>query len=348
MIADAVAAARGSEVAIVFAGLPAIYDVPADRWFPGSGRQVGYREGLYVGYRYFDSAAAPVLFPFGHGLTYTQFEYSNLRIGPDGFDQGGAVGISLDITNTGAREGSEVVQLYVHDVESSVYRPEQELRAFSKVRLAPGETRQVDLTLGDDAFAVYDAAAGAWMVEAGDCEIRVGASSRDIRLTATLPVRSDQKIDAAVRGSDPDSAPALGHGGLTVSDAAFAAMLGKPVPPQESPRPFHVNSTLTEVAETWLGRLLKERSVRNFQRQLGVTARDETNARMFEEMANNMPLRSLVLFSRGRLGFRTVSLLIALLNKRLWHLLRILLRRSGDDFPADRRQGSGERAAIAR
>ncbi len=323
-------------------------DVPADRWFPGSGRQVAYREGLYVGYRYFDSAEAPVLFPFGHGLTYTQFEYSNLGIGPDGFDQGGAVGVSFDIANTGAREGAEVVQLYVHDVESSVYRPEQELRAFAKVRLAPGETRQVDLTLGDDAFAVYDAAAGAWVVEAGDFEIRVGASSRDIRLTATLPVQSDREIDAAVRGSGPDRAPALGQDGLTVSDAAFAAMLGKPVPPQESPRPFHVNSTLTEVAETWLGRLLKERAVRNFQRQLGVTARDETNARMFEEMANNMPLRSLVLFSRGRLGFRTVSLLIALLNKRLWHLLRILLRRSGDDFPADRRQGSGERAAITR
>ena len=323
-------------------------DVPADRWFPGSGRQVAYREGLYVGYRYFDSAAAPVLFPFGHGLTYTRFEYSNLGIGPDGFDQGGAVGISLDLTNTGAREGSEVVQLYVHDVESSVYRPEQELRAFAKVRLAPGETRQVDLTLGDDAFAVYDAAAGAWVVEAGDFEIRVGASSRDIRLTATLPVRSDQEIDPAMCGSGPDRAPAIGQGGLAVSDAAFATMLGKPLPPPESPRPYHVNSTLTEIAETWLGRLLKERSVRNFQRQLGVTARDETNARMFEEMANNMPLRSLVLFSRGRLGFRTVSLLIALLNKRLWHLLRILLRRSGDDFPADRRQGSGERAAVAR
>ena len=131
--------------------------------------------------------------------------------------------------------------------------------------------------------------------------------------------------------------------GLTVSDAAFAAMLGKPVPPQESPRPFHVNSTLTEVAETWLGRLLKERAVRNFQRQLGVTARDETNARMFEEMANNMPLRSLVLFSRGAARFpHRSSLLIALLNKRLWSsccgILATPVRRR---LPgADRRQGS--------
>ena len=352
LIADAVAAARGSEVAIIFAGLPAIYesegfdrahmrlpaqhdrlieavcqanphtvvvlangapvempwvgapaailegylagqaggtaiadvlfgvaspsgklaetfprhqaDVPADRWFPGSGRQVAYREGLYVGYRYFDSADAPVLFPFGHGLTYTQFEYSNLRIGLDGFDQGGAVSIGFDITNTGARDGAEAVQLYVHDVESSVYRPEQELRTFAKVRLAPGETRQVDLTLRDDAFAVYDTAARTWVVEAGDFEIRVGASSRDIRLTATLAVRSGQEIHAAVRGSGPDLAPAIGQGGLAVSDAVFAAMLGKPVPPPESPRPYHVNSTLTEIAETWLGRQIKERAVRNF------------------------------------------------------------------------------------
>ena len=304
-------------------------DVPADRWFPGSGRQAPYREGLYVGYRYFDSADAPVLFPFGHGLAYTTFEYANLACSAGAFDQGGRLEVTFDLTNTGDRAGSEVVQLYVHSAVASLYRPEQELRGFTRVPLAPGETRAVTLTLDDSAFALYDPAAGRWVVEAGEVEIRVGASSRDIRLARPLEVRSEQTIAAA-----PQGAPAIRGGGLETPDADFAAMLGKPMPAPEPSRPFHINSTLTEIAETWLGRQVRKRVVRQFQRMLGVTALDETNARMFEEMSHNLPLRSLVRFSRGRLGFRAVGALLAVLNGRFGRLLRVVLRRSGDDFPA--------------
>ncbi|MFP6836887.1 MAG: glycoside hydrolase family 3 C-terminal domain-containing protein, partial [Pseudomonadales bacterium] len=127
-------------------------DVPADRWFPESGRQVQYREGLYVGYRYFDTADVPVLFPFGHGLSYTRFKYADLELSQPGVDQGQPVRVSLSVTNTGAVAGSEVVQLYVNDIESNVYRPEQELRAFAKVALESGETRSVTFELGDRAF----------------------------------------------------------------------------------------------------------------------------------------------------------------------------------------------------
>ena len=304
-------------------------DVPADRWFPGSGRQVQYREGLYVGYRYFDSAGAPVLFPFGHGLSYTTFEYANLACSATGFEQGKRLEVSFELTNTGDRDGSEVVQLYVHHLGSSVYRPEQELRAFTKVRLAAGETRSVTLTLDDAAFAFYDAGRGHWVTEAGEVEVRVGASSRDIRLTRRLAVRSRQ----APATADPGGGPRLNADGLEVSEATFAAMLGRPVPAAEPPRPFHVNSTVTEIAETWLGRQIRRRVARQFQRMLGVTDLDETNARMIEEMSHNLPLRSLVLFSRGRLGFRAVDALLAALNGRFVRMLRILLRGSGDDFP---------------
>ena len=305
-------------------------DVPADRWFPGSGRQVQYREGLYVGYRYFDSAGVPVLFPFGHGLSYTTFEYANLAFSSAGFEQGGRLDVTFDLTNTGDRDGSEVVQLYVHHLESSVYRPAQELRAFTRVRLAAGKTERVTLTLDDSAFSFYDTRGGRWAVEAGDVEVRIGASSRDIRLTGRQPIRSSH---APVAGKGR-SGPQLTSSGLEVSDAVFGDMLGRPVPPPEPSRPYHVNSTITEIAETWLGRQIQRRVARQFQRMLGVTDLDETNARMFEEMAHNMPLRSLVLFSRGRLGFRAVDALLAALNGRFGRMLRILVRRSGDDFPA--------------
>ena len=305
-------------------------DVPADRWFPGNGRQAQYREGLYVGYRYFDSAGAPVLFPFGHGLSYTTFEYANPVFSSTGFERGERLDITFDLTNTGDRDGSEVVQLYVHHLESSVYRPEQELRAFTRVRLGAGQTDRVTLTLGDPAFGFYDTGGGRWIVEAGEVEVRIGASSRDIRLTARLPIRSGQAPGTkSLRGS-----PQLTSSGLEVSDAVFGDMLGRPVPPPEPSRPFHVNSTITEIAETWLGRQVRRQVARQFQRMLGVTDLDETNARMFEEMAHNLPLRSLVLFSRGRLGFPAVDALLAALNRRFGRLLRILVRRSGDDFPA--------------
>ena len=303
-------------------------DVPADRWFPGSGRQAPYREGLYVGYRYFDSADAPVLFPFGHGLAYTTFEYANLACSARVFDQGGRLEVTFDLTNTGDRAGSEVVQLYVHSAAASVYRPAQELRAFTRVPLAPGETKAVTLTLDDAAFAIYDPVGAGWVVEAGEVEMRLGASSRDIRLTRRLEVRSEQAVATSPRGF-----PRIRERGIETPDADFAAMLGKPVPAPEPSRPFHINSTVTEIAETWLGRQVRKRVVRQFQRMLGVTTLDETNARMFEEMAHHLPLRSLVLFSRGRLGFRAMGALLAVLNGRFGCLVRFLLRPSGDDFP---------------
>lgn len=298
-------------------------DVPADRWFPGTGRQVHYREGLHVGYRYFDTAAAPVLFPFGHGLSYTRFEYGDLELSADAFAQGGELAVSFALTNSGDLAGSEVVQLYAHAAQSSVHRPEQELRAFTKVALAPGETRRVTLTLDDAAFAVYDTDAGKWIVEAGEFEIRLGASSRDIRLRTRLKVQSSQSLSAAARGV----------GGLDGSDEAFAALLGKPVPPPEPSRPYHLNSSLGEIGETALGRFIRSKVASGFQKRMGVEEGDEATARMFEAMANNMPLRSLALFSGGRLSFNGLAALVALLNHRLLTALRLLLRRSDDGFP---------------
>jgi beta-glucosidase len=294
-------------------------DVAADRWFPGEGRQVQYREGLYVGYRYFDSAQLPVLFPFGHGLSYTDFGYDNLAIEANGEN----VRVNVNVSNTGERSGAEVVQLYVHDVESTMYRPEQELKAHAKVFLMPGETKLVTLLLDASAFALYDIAARDWVVQAGTFELRVGSSSRDIRLAGRVDVPSEQFV-APDLGTT--KGPTFVEGGLHVSDDTFAAMLGHAVPGPESARPFHINSTLVEIEASWLGRQVKARLEREFKKNMGVGGGDNpTLEKMFNEMLMTMPLRAFPLFSRGKIEIKSVRALVALMNGQLIKALRILL-----------------------
>lgn len=155
-------------------------DNPAYINYPGENGRVHYGEGLFIGYRYYDKKEIEPLFPFGFGLSYTQFDYANLALDVDA--EGGTVRVSLDVTNSGARAGQEVVQLYLRDVEASLTRPLQELKAFAKVTLQPGETQRVSLTLDAQALAFYDPARPGWVVEPGEFEVRLGHSSRDIAL----------------------------------------------------------------------------------------------------------------------------------------------------------------------
>jgi beta-glucosidase len=158
------------------------------RQFPGEGGKVWYDEGLLVGYRWNDAKGIEPLFPFGHGLSYTRFQYAGLQpklaAGPDG----PTATVTLQLTNTGEREGAEVVQAYVRPVKPPVVRPEKELKAFARVVLKPAETQTVTLTLGPRAFAYYDPEARAWRVAKGRYELLVGSSSRDIRLTGAVEV----------------------------------------------------------------------------------------------------------------------------------------------------------------
>jgi beta-glucosidase len=141
--------------------------------------KTNYAEGIFVGYRYLDKHKIEPLFPFGHGLSYTHFEYSDLKIEPLEDD---AVVVKVDIRNTGKRSGAEVVQVYVRDVESSLERPEKELKGFQKVVLEPGEKQTVQITLYRDAFSFYHPEKKQWMLEPGEFEILIGSSSKNIRL----------------------------------------------------------------------------------------------------------------------------------------------------------------------
>ena len=164
-------------------------DNPTVGNFPGENHQVRYGEGLLIGYRWYDAHERDVAYPFGHGLSYTSFDYTDLRVtvSDDGADP--RVELAVTVTNTGSRAGAEVVQVYVGDPAASVYRPVQELRAFRKVSLAPGDSAHVAIELDRRAFAYWNAARGEWSVEGGEFELRVGASSRDIRLTETISLR---------------------------------------------------------------------------------------------------------------------------------------------------------------
>lgn len=154
--------------------------------YPGLEGKVRYEEGIFVGYRHYDRLGMTPLYPFGFGLGYTTFSLSDLTVDDSGFEADGNVTATVTVTNTGARAGSTVVQLYVSDAKSSSPRPAKELKAFAKVALAPGESRQVALTLDARSFAFFRTEAKHWLVESGDCTLRVGQSSADLPLTATI------------------------------------------------------------------------------------------------------------------------------------------------------------------
>lgn len=194
-------------------------DIPAKDNFAGAGRTVQYREGLYVGYRYYQTAGVPVAFPFGYGLSYTSFAYSELKAD--------ARSVTLTVTNTGSRAGAEIVQVYAAKLDAQIFRPAQELKAFTKVWLEAGESKTVTLPLDDKAFRYWNTKTDSWEVEGGTYELRVGANSADIRLTAAVEVNGTS-------APNPYAGKALPHytsGKVQrVPDDEWEILLGRPIP----------------------------------------------------------------------------------------------------------------------
>jgi beta-glucosidase len=166
-------------------------DNPTFNSYYSTNKTVNYSEGVFLGYRYYDSKAVAPMFPFGYGLSYTNFKYSNLSIVSDTSGGKQKYIVTADIKNTGSIDGAEVVQLYVKDMVSSVPRPDKELKAFSKVNLAPGQTKTVTMVLNMDAFAFYSTLQNSFVVEKGDFEVKVGASSAEINLTGNITISDD-------------------------------------------------------------------------------------------------------------------------------------------------------------
>ena len=294
----------------------ALDDCPSQENFASHPRQLVYREGLNVGYRYFTSHDKPVLFPFGHGLSYTQFAYSDAKIITDWMTDSERVEVAVSLSNTGDRAGAEVVQLYVRDVESTAYRPDRELKAFEKVFLQPGETREVRFVLGTRAFAYFDTALDDWDVEAGEFEILFAASSTDIRerLSLSLPA-----------GSQRNSAPLAETPYVLMSDTQLTA-LGLKLTKPESVKPYHANSTLADIRDHWLGKRVAAAAMEMAGQAMGKAKETAVAQKMREEMVMSLRLVTISNMSRGALSGKRFDLLLHALNNRwlrfIWRLLR--------------------------
>ncbi len=194
-------------------------DTPAYRYYPSQQRTSEYRESLYVGYRYYDTADVPVLYPFGFGLSYTSFEYSDITADDSG--------VSFTIKNTGNVDGAEVAQLYVSLPDGKVFRPAKELKGFKKVYLRAGEAQKVTISFDDKTFRFYNVRTDAWEIEGGRYNIMVGSSSADIRLSANVEIQGT----AADLPYNKEEMPSYYTGKIeNVGDAEFEKLLGRPIP----------------------------------------------------------------------------------------------------------------------
>ena len=303
-----------------------------------------YRESVYVGYRYYDSAGVDVLFPFGHGLAYTTFEYRDLTVGESGADLQAAVAPSVTVTNSGARPGWEVVQVYVHDFASSVFRPEQELRGFTKVWLAPSESTRVEVPLGRRAFAHWDTSTHGWAVEGGQFEIRVGASSRDIRATVVIDVPGDALDAAATEPEAVQSAYRHLVPSRAFDRAAFEALYGSTLPENTPERPgqYTLNTPLADM-QSPVARLLVQ--VMRHQAMAFVGGDPESPfGRIVSHAIGEMTLRTFRMMSGGAVEGRMLQGLLLLTNGRYSLGLRTFLRAA----VAGRRRGGGQNATRPR
>ena len=285
-------------------------ETPARDNFAGAGRTVQYREGLYVGYRYYQTAGVPVAFPFGYGLSYTNYAYSDLKVTADS--------VSLTVTNTGARDGAEIVQVYIAKPGAEIFRPAQELKAFARVPLAAGESRTVTLPLDDKAFRYWNTRTDCWEVEGGRYEVRVGASSADIRLTANVDIRG-------TNAPDPYAGKALPHyksGSVqNVPDAEWEALLGHPIPQDK----VKIDRNMT------LGELNHSRSPLGWLIWAVLTALLNASFKKGKPDLNvlfqyNMPLRALAKMTSGAISMGMVDGIV-LEAKGFWviGLLKVII-----------------------
>jgi beta-glucosidase len=212
--------------------------------------------------------------------------------------------VTVTVKNVGARAGSDVVQVYVHDVVSTAYRPVKELKGFAKVHLAPGASTDVTVSLDRRAFAVWDLASHTWRVEAGDFDILVGASSTDTRSVRRIAVASP---DSVATSSGP---PAPSY---VADDAEFARMLGHPIPAAAALLPFHRDTTIGALRATALGGVVRGVIVRVARRSFGGAGDPDTKAGVYA-LIENLPLRGVAMASQGGMPLRRLDRLIRLLN----------------------------------
>lgn len=288
----------------------ALEDNPSFTHF-GNGGNIEYRESIYCGYRYYDKAKKQVQYPFGFGLSYTDFEYSNLKLSKTEITDTEELTVTVTVKNTGDYAAKEIVQLYAAPPESAAFKPVRELRNFGTVYLEPGESKDVTLTLDRRAFAYYNVNVNDWFVESGVYKIEIGKSSRDIVLSA------DVKVNSAQDGKIPDYrevAPEyynLSSEPYDVPLEQFEAVLGRTVEPWHAIRPFTKNSTLGEIKTCEVGKNIYDQFAAGMAAAMGDSG---DIAVMLQAMLDDMPLRQLAMIGGDNFSPDKIDGLLAIMN----------------------------------
>ncbi len=294
-------------------------DNSSHHYFPGTCKSVQYRESIYVGYRYYDTVKKSVTFPFGYGLSYTTFEYSNLLVEEQ---EPYHYKVTLDVTNTGKEDGAEIVQLYVHCNSSSIFRAEKELKDFTKVFLAAGETKRVELQLGKRSFTYYNTKAKDWCVEGGSYQLLVAASGADVRLSADVTLAGDGRESLladdyrSLTEYQKPSAP------LRISDEQFYKLLGYVPKPDQNGKPYSKDSTIGDIKDTLIGKILLKVVKRAMNKMLKAND-DPTMTLMLEKSTMEMPLRSMKM--AGGISNKKLDGIVALANGRIFTGIKKML-----------------------
>ena len=304
-------------------------DTPNHTYFPGRQRTAEYRESIYVGYRYYETVGKAVRFPFGFGLSYTTFAYSDLKATQNE--------VSFTLTNTGKRAGGEIAQVYLSAVNSGIFRPARELKGFAKVFLEPGESRTVTIPLDDKAFRYFNVKTNSWEVEGGEYSVQVGASVQDIRLTASLTVEGT----GAPLPYDCKELPSYFSGHVeAVGSQEFEALLGRPLPEShwDPKAPLGWNDALLRLpdARNPLARLAGKIIVGKMEKSLAGRSADLNIL-----FVCNMPFRGIAKMTGGMATEKTARSILLIVNGHFFRGLGGVIRglREGRKLKHERRNG---------
>lgn len=290
-------------------------DTPAFRYYPSEERNSEYREGLYVGYRYYDTSKVRVMYPFGFGLSYTEFTFSDLKV--DG------TGVSFTVTNTGKADGAEVAQLYVGLPGAKVYRPEKELKGFAKVFLKAGESREVRIPFDDKTFRYWNVRTGRWEIEGGAYQIMIGASCADIRLQTGVNVEGTTEEYPYFTNRMPAY-----YSGLIqqVDDQEFEALLGTKIPSGKWAGELTANDAICQMyyAKSAIARFAYKKLT-----QMKKKSEDAGKPDLNILFIYNMPFRAIAKMTGGMVSSEMVDGIVTMVNG---HLFRGLKKTVGGFF----------------
>ena len=275
-------------------------DTPAYRYYPSRERTAEYREGPYVGYRYYDTAGIQVLYPFGFGLSYTSFEYSDITVDENG--------VTFTVKNTGERDGAEITQLYVSMKGSKIYRPEKELKGFAKVSLKSGESKKVTISFDDKTFRYFNVKTDKWETEGGEYEVKIGSSSADIKLTAAVTKIGTTDIMPYTEAD----LPSYYSGKIEdVSDEEFEKLLGRAIPEGKWSGQLGRNDALCQMyyAKSGLARFIYKR-LTAMKKKADEKGKPDLNILFIY----NMPFRAMGKMTGGAISMEMVDGIVKLVN----------------------------------